>query len=722
MGHVTVMQAPVDQHNAKPRAKTRKRKKVKVDYYGYDPSILVMEGDPRLEPPPKWFGVNYHPSQPISNSWLEWSGADVAMFDISKNKAIPLPADCSLARDSLKRRRHHGHNVTAPGTVSAPDKKHKKQIGKMTLHPFQPTRNEWTDWNGMDIDESGVDSNAPSSAPSPIDTPTGNSGSAATISRTPPPPTTSSSESQPKNPLPAWGAENLTITKLSRDSTSLGAMSPLKTGAPLEGMMSLESRKDFTPLSLGPMANSEVASHSQGQTSNAQPRQQQQQNHHYHQQQHYHHHQQQQHQSQSQNQSNPQLHQQQQFGTPLTNQSSPGITAAATPMSRSASVATTASSTSSVSQPTPSPLSTTTTTNPAHQTSLDSKNNYAGRIPPIIPVPPPSSRRRPKVDTEDEDLQSSLMEAWDVTELKRSWAMSGENMDQPIEVRNKILAKLNRMRKSMYQFQIEQHRNHLMELMRVLTTRKESYTPHERALIGRALAGDSTDGHALSHEHCEHRHKDEKLRTANSGTPAATDGFDPIKARAKLKVELATKMHVRRMSVFLQQDSKTRIAIADRAFKQILLATKDLMHYTTAALLLQSPPSSSNGSLLNDLQLVPGQLDHLRDALRQEENNLPGVSDPGAEFLRSVALYRIVRILCKQLFLPEAAITNAKITDTLNDKQVQKLLARVASREIFVDSTDPMEDLLEQIRQLSLLAASAAPMEDDQDETKTIGN
>ncbi|GBG31861.1 Hypothetical Protein FCC1311_080862 [Hondaea fermentalgiana] len=466
------------------RKKTRKRKKIKVDYYGYDPSIVVMEGDPRLNPPPAWFGVNYHPSQPISNSWIEWSGADVAMFDISNNKAIPLPKDCSLAQDSLKRRKHKLDSAPSSGAVSAPDKKKKKQISNMTLHPFQPTRNEWTDWNSMDASSAGAN------------------------------------------------------------------------------------------------------------------------------------------------------------GT--------------------------------------------------------SENGEHGRIPALIPVPPPLSRPKPNESTTEEDLMTSLQEAWDVTELKRSWAMSTADLDQPIEVRNKILAKLNRMRKAMYQFQIEQHRNHLLELMRVLTTRKESYTAHERALIGLALAGDSTDSHALSHEHCEHRHKDDELPTAKAGTPAATDGFDPIKARAKLKVELATKMHVRRMMVFLDQDSKTRAAIADRAFKQITLAVKELTNYATALVMLGSTSMSSG--LADAVQLTPAQ----------REQFLHGYEERLADCLRAMALYRVVSLLRSRLFLPEAASTNAKVTETLSGKQILKLLSKVASREVFVDSTDPMEDLLGQIRRLSLLTRSAS--------------
>eukprot|EP00514_Thraustochytrium_sp_LLF1b_P002772 CAMPEP_0184508890 /NCGR_PEP_ID=MMETSP0198_2-20121128/995_1 /TAXON_ID=1112570 /ORGANISM="Thraustochytrium sp., Strain LLF1b" /LENGTH=563 /DNA_ID=CAMNT_0026898691 /DNA_START=214 /DNA_END=1905 /DNA_ORIENTATION=- len=196
----------------KSKSKSKKRKKNRVDYYGYDPSINVIEGDPRLSPPPAWFGVNYHPSQPISNSWLEWSGADSAMFDISRNQMVPVNAKSSIIQDSNHQKRQrrkansmkNGSRAAASSVLSKstldqpmPDTlgkatnqarklvnssvelpttkgdqlkvassqtpKHDPVILKkggagpahnaMQLHPFQPTRNEWSDWHKMEVDE-----------------------------------------------------------------------------------------------------------------------------------------------------------------------------------------------------------------------------------------------------------------------------------------------------------------------------------------------------------------------------------------------------------------------------------------------------------------------------------------------------------------------------------------------------------------------------------------
>jgi hypothetical protein len=150
---------------------TRKRKKPKVDYHGYDPSISVLADDPRLSPPPPWFGVNFHPSQPVSNSWLEWSGADVAMFDISRNQMVPISLESSLQKDKRRKRQHRSDSEdgamvevgTPPAPVPPPPWASEGSAGgggsvssaaaaaaKMTLFP--PARNEWNDSRGMELD------------------------------------------------------------------------------------------------------------------------------------------------------------------------------------------------------------------------------------------------------------------------------------------------------------------------------------------------------------------------------------------------------------------------------------------------------------------------------------------------------------------------------------------------------------------------------------------
>jgi len=145
---------------APPERKSRKRKKAKIDFYGYDPSILVIEGDPRLSPPPDWFGVNYHASQPVSNSWIEWSGSEKSMFDISKNVVEPIAQESSLSKESehkkrTKRKVGESPSSSSVTTHSEPSKSpppnaaagSSKISDPMTLHPYQPTNNTWGDWD-----------------------------------------------------------------------------------------------------------------------------------------------------------------------------------------------------------------------------------------------------------------------------------------------------------------------------------------------------------------------------------------------------------------------------------------------------------------------------------------------------------------------------------------------------------------------------------------------
>ena len=39
--------------------------------FGYDPTLPVLNGDPRLNPG-NGLGVNWHPSQPVRNEWADW--------------------------------------------------------------------------------------------------------------------------------------------------------------------------------------------------------------------------------------------------------------------------------------------------------------------------------------------------------------------------------------------------------------------------------------------------------------------------------------------------------------------------------------------------------------------------------------------------------------------------------------------------------------------------
>ena len=113
-----------------------KRKRKIPHFYGYDPSIQTLPGDPRLNPPPSWFGVNFHPSQPVNNAWRDWAGEEDPLFDISKNKAVPLSSDAAVVKDS-----YHLRKKKKELMVLVP-----KQLMNMVLHSPQPVHNSWSDW------------------------------------------------------------------------------------------------------------------------------------------------------------------------------------------------------------------------------------------------------------------------------------------------------------------------------------------------------------------------------------------------------------------------------------------------------------------------------------------------------------------------------------------------------------------------------------------------
>ena len=113
-----------------------KRKRKVPHFYGYDPSIQTLPGDPRLNPPPSWFGVNFHPSQPVNNAWRDWAGEEYPLFDISQNKAVPLSRDSAVVQDSHRRKKQKELMVLVP-----------KQLMSMVLHSPQPVHNSWSDWN-----------------------------------------------------------------------------------------------------------------------------------------------------------------------------------------------------------------------------------------------------------------------------------------------------------------------------------------------------------------------------------------------------------------------------------------------------------------------------------------------------------------------------------------------------------------------------------------------
>lgn len=82
--------------------RSRKRKlKRRLNPKGYDPTIEVLPGDPRLQA--MWYGVNFHKSQPTPNAWEDWAGIDNPMFDISRNQLEPIPDDADVSKDEWQR-------------------------------------------------------------------------------------------------------------------------------------------------------------------------------------------------------------------------------------------------------------------------------------------------------------------------------------------------------------------------------------------------------------------------------------------------------------------------------------------------------------------------------------------------------------------------------------------------------------------------------------------
>jgi len=146
--------------------KHKRKRKAPPSFYGYDPSIITLPGDPRLTPPPpSWYGVNYHASQPVSNAWLDWNGGDYELFDLSTNKVVPTSKESSIRRDEVLRKRRRFHSKFSSGNK-------KNNVGPpahMVLHPTQPVHNTWMDWEENDQSSAAETSNSPS--PTPVDVP-----------------------------------------------------------------------------------------------------------------------------------------------------------------------------------------------------------------------------------------------------------------------------------------------------------------------------------------------------------------------------------------------------------------------------------------------------------------------------------------------------------------------------------------------------------------------
>mmetsp|Transcript_8351 Transcript_8351/g.9549 ORF Transcript_8351/g.9549 Transcript_8351/m.9549 type:complete len:641 (-) Transcript_8351:363-2285(-) len=133
---------------AKPgpeRSRVTRKRKAPPTFYGYDPTILSLPGDPRLTPPPpSWYGVNYHRSQPVTNAWLDWSGSNVELFDLSKNKIIHTKQDAEIRKeDRIRKRRKFRSDVTKAARITPPP--------HMVLHPTQPVHNTWMDWESLEL-------------------------------------------------------------------------------------------------------------------------------------------------------------------------------------------------------------------------------------------------------------------------------------------------------------------------------------------------------------------------------------------------------------------------------------------------------------------------------------------------------------------------------------------------------------------------------------------
>lgn len=60
--------------------------------YGYDPALPSLRGDPRLNPG-TGLGVNWHPPQPVTNEWADWTAMpNRPMFNFQARRVLPLPA------------------------------------------------------------------------------------------------------------------------------------------------------------------------------------------------------------------------------------------------------------------------------------------------------------------------------------------------------------------------------------------------------------------------------------------------------------------------------------------------------------------------------------------------------------------------------------------------------------------------------------------------------
>mmetsp|Transcript_414 Transcript_414/g.947 ORF Transcript_414/g.947 Transcript_414/m.947 type:complete len:318 (-) Transcript_414:39-992(-) len=267
---------------------------------------------------------------------------------------------------------------------------------------------------------------------------------------------------------------------------------------------------------------------------------------------------------------------------------------------------------------------------------------------------------------------------------------------------NKNLSKLYRMRKFMYIQTIEEHVGHLEELKRVLTSGRgmsqNSLSTRDRAILQLVLSGDSTYSGIKSHEFCSHSSGDTKETVLFDPANKRDDGFEPEVIQKQLAIEIKKKMHVRRIKVFLDQDKQTRRDVCNRVLDQIENSVLDLERLATAQLVISSitlKQQQLQTSLYRTLGLTQQQTQQLQQ---------PDIfKNAVREKIKFIAIIRILRTARRLLFVPQVEKTNEVPKSILNKKQLEKLLTRVASRQVFVDSSDPLEDLLAQMEELSLL-------------------
>ncbi len=637
------------------RIKKKKRKRRNVGFYGYDPSINIIAGDPRLSPPPAWFGVNYHPSQPISNSWQEWSGADAQMFDISANRSVPLSRDSQVVQEETKKkkikRRKQRHRFRSmdeteggrPRKMSIDEnpviKEGTANAKVITLHPFQPTRNEWTDWKSGDVamNSSNGGGESPITPPTPLES-------------------------------------NEVIAPMRRKNTLVESISPqpVSRGSSASTESSIAAQRTAESLSninINPVAPAEGIAATQAQLIAAT--------------------------SAVKSKGAKQLVVPKPKGS-LLQVKSPQPRAQISSTSSQKKQHTVLESQRSVMSSAMLDISTSTAAAMYHVP----ERKYS----PIAAAKAAEVAAAAALLGTNDQVDDAVLRNKNLSKLNRMRKfMYEELINSCFAHLEESISLLKQSISSTLDAQLSPSNN----------TGKETTSANpdrERGLLGQILAGEGTLAPLHSHKYCVHPLKAKKREAT---TPASAPGFDPEVARDQLIKQLRDRMNTRRVSVASSQSGELRSSLSQLTLELIEVNVAYLRRQLMANTLVISHSlknTSSNPASLSKVGALQTSLAPILESLSPAQLEAFKIHNETTECNRNLLLREQIKLLAAQrllkssgrlLFGPAAAFNNNCLNKILTPQQLGKLVGMVATRrEDFLEGSLPVDCLFEQLDQV----------------------